>query len=153
MRTTLPLLATVLCILLATKNYAQQQLTFTYDAAGNQTERNLVCINCTPPAVASLAEDKLADLKPDSLGNTGRKFSAYPNPVTETLNIQWSSTDLYYIRLIEVFTLNGTRIYHKTYKSNQDQATISFLNLSSGIYLLRGIYNDDKHETVKVMKQ
>ncbi len=144
--------------------FGQNQLAFTYDEGGNQIERKLVCINCAQANVThteildkekqdSLLYAQLQDLqKKDMLALTGRQLNAYPNPLTEVLNVKWSSTDQSYIATIDVFALNGVCIYHKNYAYNQTETDISFLNLSAGMYVLRGIYNDGKQENVKVLK-
>ena len=129
---------------------AQQQLTFQYDAAGNQISRQMVCINCSP-AVASVQEEILP-LKKDSL-MAGRQFSAYPNPVTEILNLHWKTGDASYLKVIDVFSVNGTRLQHKDLSSQQTEATLSFFNLSPGMYVLRAVYSDGRQESLKVLKQ
>jgi len=152
MRTTLHLFTLVLALLYAGNTYAQQkQLTFNYDEAGNQINRNIICVNCNP-TVAEVRQENFLPPPKDSLVNV-RQFNAYPNPLTEILNLKWNTGDKSYLKIIDVFSANGTRIYHKEYSIEQAETTISFLNLNSGMYVLRVIYSDGKQENLKVMKQ
>ncbi len=151
MRPTLNLFSTLLFLLTAANCIAQQQVSFTYDVSGNQIERKLVCVNCSILAVKDVLKD-IKLFKNDSL-LTGRHFLTYPNPLKEVLHVKWSSTDQSFIIAIDVFALNGVRIYHKNYASNQTETDISFLNLNAGMYVLRGIYNDGKQENVEILKQ
>ena len=130
--------------------FDQQQLTFQYDAAGNQISRQVICINCSP-GVASVQEEILPLAKDSILA--GRQFSAYPNPVTEVLNLQWKTGDASYMKVIDVFSVNGTRLQHKVLSSQQTEASLSFFNLSPGMYILRGVYSDGRQESLKVLKQ
>lgn len=137
-------------IFFTNKLLAQQQLTFQYDAAGNQISREVICVNCTP-AVASVLEEILPPAKDSLLA--GRQFSAYPNPVTEILNLQWKTGDESYLKIIDVFSVNGTSLQHKVLSSKQTEATLSFFNLSPGMYILRAVYSDGRQESLKVLKQ
>ncbi len=165
MRPTLYLFTTVLLLLFAAKSFAQQQIVFAYDAAGNQTERNLICVNCTQADVKqtaildreildSLAQAQLKALKAqDSIALAGRKIKAYPNPLTEVLNVKWYASDNSYVSQINVFSMLGVRVYNKTFGQQQNYVGISFISLSAGVYVVQAIYNDGRQENIKVVKK
>lgn len=145
--------------------FGQNQLVFAYDAAGNQQERQLICVNCTqakanktnilnPKIQDSLAQAQMQALKTqDSLALVGRQLSAYPNPLTEVLNVKWYASDKTYISQINVYSILGVRFYHQTFLAQQNQVSISFLSLSSGLYVMQAIYNDGRQENIKVVKE
>ena len=54
---------------------------------------------------------------------------------------------------MDVFSVNGVRVYSKAYTSQQTETTIPFLNLSAGMYVLRAVYSDGRQESLKVVKQ
>lgn len=165
MRPTLHLFATLLFLLFAANSFAQHQVIFAYDAAGNQQERQLICVNCTQADVKqtkildrvaqdSLAQAQLQALKTqDSIALAGRKITAYPNPLTEVLNVKWYASDNSYVSQINVFSMLGVRVFSKAFGQQQNNVSISFLSFSSGMYVVQAIYNDGRQEKIKVVKK
>ena len=165
MRTTLHLFTTLLFLLFAVNSFAQQQVVFAYDAAGNQQERQLICVNCTQAnakvtdVIKLINQDsidlaKLQALKTqDSIALAGRKITAYPNPLTEVLNVKWYASDNTYVSQINVYSMLGVRVYHQTLRQQQNYVSISFLSLNSGVYEVQAIYNDGRQEIIKVVKK
>lgn len=137
---------------------AQAQLTFQYDAAGNQIVRQWVCVGCTN-GIASIPAAQQAELEKSPLfkdadtDSGSRTLTGYPNPVSETLQVKWWSDENIYVRSIEVFSLNGTKVFQDNYTKEQNYTTISFISLAPGAYLLRAIYSDGKKEILKIIKQ
>lgn len=137
-----------------------QELSFEYDNAGNQTIRRWICINCPVTRsvrAASLmstapAKEAITDKVPDST-IPGRKLTAYPNPVTEVLNVTWSANDKSYVQSIDVFSMTGVRTYHQNYSLAQTETSISFSSLAPGSYVLRVVYSDNRQEALKIIKQ
>jgi hypothetical protein len=81
------------------------------------------------------------------------KLMAYPNPLTEILNVKWWNDDQVYVKNIEVFTLSGVRLFSKTYSDKERETSISFLDFAAGSYLLKASYSNNKQEVVKLIKQ
>ena len=147
-----------ICIFLDV-NAQEPEIVFEYDAAGNQTKREWICINCTPEQIASISPKKIEALdksllakEPDPASSI-RSFKAFPNPVTETLQIEWITDNGSFIRSLEVFSLNGIRMFHGNYTAQQKSASISFLEMIPGGYILRALYSDGKKEALKIIKQ
>ncbi len=136
-----------------------QELTFEYDAAGNQTKRQWICINCTSAKAAVLATTKAEQLKQsafekDSLVNLiSRKLIAYPNPLVETLYLKWEATDQSFLKAIQVFTMNGIKVHAQNLAVQERETAINFSNYVPGIYLVRALYSDNRQEVIKVIKR
>lgn len=135
-------------LFLFSKSYAQE-VTFKYDAAGNQIEEKLVCINCTTVASHPIVSDTLKA----QFNTTINRFSAYPNPVQEILNIKLESITKETIKSIEVYAVNGAKVLSKKVNDNEAETSISFFNLQAGMYVLRVYFSDKTVETLKVVKQ
>jgi hypothetical protein len=132
---------------------AQTKLTFSYDAAGNQTNR-VLCINCTSKSVKEEIKEIEAVVEEDL-----EKFSEedvisyYPNPVKEELYLQWQLTDANYVTSIKVISISGQIL--RTYQSSNSNNTINILfqPYPSGIYLVSLNYKSGEEKTIKIIKQ
>lgn len=132
---------------------AQQKITFSYDAAGNQTNREL-CLNCAskkveqcPKEIEALVEDDLLKFSPQDV------VSYYPNPVKEELYLQWQLTPDNYVSSIHVYNVTGQVL--RTYQGNEsiNRLNIPFQSYPSGIYLVLLSYKDGGEKTIKIIKQ
>jgi hypothetical protein len=132
-----------------------QKLTFSYDASGNQIERRWVCVNCLTSngqaAAQKIANESKIDLKKDDF-SAGRNIKVYPNPVSETLNVNWQTPEKIFLKSIEVFGMAGNRVFRATYAPGQLEAEIPFNRLPPGTYILIGYYSDSKTQSIKVIK-
>ena len=139
----------IVLICFGTNKLKAQQLSFQYDNAGNQIVREWICVNC--PRISSVDTYDQQLLNTDHLKD--HKLSAYPNPLTEVLYVKWWNEDDVSLTSIEVYSLNGTRLFYEKFSSQQNQTSISFLNLAAGTYILRALYSNKKLETLKLIKQ
>lgn len=73
-------------------------------------------------------------------------FKAYPNPVTNVLNLSYSSE----ISSVEVFNVLGQKVIAKTLNVTNGQVDMS--NLNAGTYLVK-VTADGLTKTIKVVKQ
>lgn len=146
------LLIIPLCLLFSKITLAQK-LTFSYDASGNQTERRWVCINCGSASRMAEAKTKAinSELTLDEL-TTERGLKVAPNPLRETLNVNWGVPENVYLKSIEVYSISGSKVFSAKYSADSRQTQISFQHLPSGTYVLIGRYSDAKSETVKLIK-
>jgi len=157
--------AFLLCALtLAFAKANAQELQFTYDGAGNQTERKWVCVNCTviyPPSLASAptADEATQTNKTANADNLksaeNRPITAYPNPVAQILNVKWENDKNYYLNRIEAYSSQGITIYQKDIKNREplsQQAAIGFDKQMPGFYYVRAIYSDGQQKIIKVIK-
>ncbi|MCV9930890.1 T9SS type A sorting domain-containing protein [Flavobacterium sp. LS1R47] len=133
---------------------AQQKITFNYDAAGNQTLRELCLSGCTakmskeiPKEIDAITDEDLQKFSPEDV------ISYYPNPVREELYLKWELKDGNSVSSIVVYGLNGQTLntYHKTKKINTQN--ISFQSYPTGVYIVALIYTSGDQKTIKIIKQ
>jgi hypothetical protein len=141
----------------ANKMYAQQ-LSFSYDAAGNQIERKWVCINCVPAQASvggkntELNRGLLKKQEVELSGQAGRSVKAYPNPVREILHVNWQITEKdIAVKRLQVFNITGVKLYDQNVIGT-DQFEIAFNQYPAGTYLFMVTYSDNKKETLKIIK-
>lgn len=148
-----------ICLLSLPLRTYSQQLTFSYDDAGNQTERKWVCINCTSgkSAGSTLMDAPLKlDVKVlDTAKKTlvKRTIIASPNPLVETLNVNWQTEDGVSVKNIMVFNINGIRTHELNLKPNQNSVTLPFQHLATGAYILYITFSDQRKESIKLIKK
>ena len=82
-----------------------------------------------------------------------RVLTASPNPVQEVLAISWKNSDSTFVKNITVISMNGNIVRQEVYNSNVQEAFFSFVDLPSGLYLLLATFNDQKKQTIKIMKR
>ena len=105
-----------------------QNLSYTYDNAGNRVSRNTITLKSTKDAVNNeVFHETLTE-------NSGESFiKIYPNPVRELLIVEITGKSPEY--LIQLFDFNGKQILSLQTSNFLNQ--ISFANLISGTYILR----------------
>ena len=136
---------------LGINNYAQNKLSFDYDAAGNQILRQW-CTGChsrTTQNVKDFSEiekDDLEKFHPED------EISYYPNPVKEQLYLQWELTNHKKVTQILLYNLNGQLIKKIEQLENTSNAIFSFSALPQGIYNLILIYNNGEQKNIKIIK-
>lgn len=148
-----------ICLLSLPSRTFSQQLTFSYDAAGNQTERKWVCVNCTNSNSSNAAMEsaplKLAVKVLDTVKKVtvNRNIIASPNPLVETLNVNWQTEVGVSVKSIMVFNINGIRTHELNPKPNQSSVTLPFQHLATGTYILYVTFSDQRKESIKVIKK
>lgn len=129
-------------------------LKFTYDLAGNQTNREYVYIASgvwrhSNPANAKevITEEKLieSDIYSDIL--------YYPNPVVSELFLKWKNSEIDFVDRIELYSLSGQLIKSMSNIKNAEETTIDFQSLPSGYYNLLLIYNSGEAKDLKIIKK
>ena len=141
MRRTLPFIF----MLLALTAKAQQNLSYTYDAAGNRTERTIVMA-----ARSTDASDKAKDAPFFEEQVAGRQLKIYPNPVKEQLTIQISSYEPSARGEFALFGIAGSMLHRGTIDSE-----ITLVNMSrfaTGTYVLH-IISGGERTVWKIIKQ
>ena len=136
-----------------------QQLNFSYDAAGNQTERKWICVNCRPSgSTASTAET--TPLKVDvKLLDTAknitikRTITASPNPFLENLNVSWQVESGVSVKNITVFNISGMKMTDVDPVPSQNTITIPFQRFATGMYIVYITFSDQRKESIKVIKK
>ena len=148
----------LLLVLLVTsiRCHGQDRITFSYDNAGNQIQRNL-CLNC-PPGTAKTANVKpkeITALKDEDL----QKFfpedviSYYPNPVKEELYLKWELKDQNLVNSIQVYGLSGQLLKSYSGLEKTNTQNIPFQEYPSGVYAVVLFYSDGEQKSIKIIKQ
>lgn len=134
--------------------FAQQHLSFEYDASGNQKKREL-CLNCSSkikkPIKAQenelLKEEDLISFYPED------NLSYYPNPVNEELFLKWGNTNDIITSKIHLVSLNGQSIKYFNVSESTNSLSIPFQELPSGIYMVVVIYKNGDQKAIKIVKK
>lgn len=144
------LLACCLC------NFAKSQtLEFTYDAAGNQIQRELVTIylnslNSTNSVEDSEQEEETMLPKSESANVNSTTIEIYPNPVVDLLNVEWP-LELQITEII-LFDNSGKMLQLKKVYEGTTRETFNLGTYSSGIYYLRVFDRTQQSKTYKIIK-
>jgi hypothetical protein len=80
-------------------------------------------------------------------GFESNKFTFYPNPVKDVLNIGYSKT----IAKVAMYNILGQEVLEKTINGDQSQINVS--NLPKGTYLVKVTTEDGSVKTIKVIKE
>lgn len=128
------------------------RINFTYDAAGNQTQRTFCFCNIVPGGkqiadISAVKEEDYLNFFPNDA------LSYYPNPVKEELYLKWELVNDNQVTKIQVFTLNGQLL--NTFSGLEESTTqsIPFLLYPSGVYLVLLNYKDGEQKSVKIIKE
>jgi len=132
--------------------YAQQnKITFTYDAAGNQTSR-IYCLNCSGKQakeikeIEALVDEDLQKFFPEDI------ISYYPNPVKEELYLKWEMKDDYVLSVV-VYNINGQILKSHAAGESINTLNIPFAEYASGVYIIALNYKKGDQKTIKIIKQ
>jgi hypothetical protein len=131
---------------------AQDKIVFTYDAAGNQSLREL-CINCSNPNARYISnpnELKKEDLVTSEVSNL---ISYYPNPVREELYLSWELANNNSVTAIQLYDLSGRLLLSFERLSNVNLQMIPFIEYPTGNYLVMLHYANGEQKTIKIIKK
>jgi len=142
-----------LLILLHTDLVAQQKLKFTYDTAGNQTLRDRVCLTCLKAVmpemdsllVGATVEEEVSDL-------FDFEMTAYPNPVTETLFVEWFPNERLKPKELQLFTVDGRHLSTIPIHTMRGEQPVYFKDNPPGLYLLKVLFENGERRTIRVVK-
>jgi hypothetical protein len=129
---------------------AQNKLTFSYDAAGNQISR-VLCINCISNSevkeIEAITEDNLLEYSQKDV------ISYYPNPIREELYLQWQLMNDNYVISIHLNSTTGQVL--RTYQTNQQDTNLMmpFQAYPAGFYIVMMFYKDGGEKSIKIIKQ
>lgn len=131
----------------------QNKITFNYDLAGNQISRELCISGCTAKKVKEIKEieaivdEDLEKFFPSDV------ISYYPNPVKEELYLKWDIIDDNRVSSLVIYGSQGQTL--KTFMNIESLETlnISFVEYSSGIYIIALNYKNGNQKTIKIIKQ
>ena len=86
----------------------------------------------------------------DEIKQTGG-ISIYPNPVSQTLNIQYNFKNNSKVRL-EIFDVIGQQVYSRMMDNSENKTTVNTSNFMSGVYVVK-LGNEKEQFVSKFVKQ
>lgn len=147
---------------------AQQKLVFNYDTAGNQIVRERLCLNCTQvkeqiveskdslnlqtkpaiePATALIAE------KEEEEGEEELRISAYPNPVSDVLQVEWIEHPILKPHQLLLFSGEHRQLAQIILRKNQNIQDISFNRYPTGVYILVVVFENGQRRSFQIIKK
>jgi len=138
-------------------------LIFSYDAAGNQTQR-LYCLfgtNCIisrqTPESLSLKEEVLVSIETivDEMEENvfGKDLKIYPNPTKDIVFINIKSELIYKVESIKIFNSNASLIQELKFNADS-KLEIDLTGKPSGVYFVHMHMNDGNNSiTKKIIKE
>ncbi|MFM9988351.1 T9SS type A sorting domain-containing protein [Flavobacterium sp.] len=144
----------ILLILLTYSFCNAQKISFDYDAAGNQIQRNWCITGCHSKTSNEIPKE-IADLKPEDLQKffPEDEISYYPNPIKEQLYIKWELINDNKVTSLEMYSLNGQLVKSYTKLENTNNQTVTFGTYPSGIYTLLLLYTNGEQKSIKIIKE
>lgn len=132
-----------------------QTLLFTYDAAGNQVQRELVIISVNSITstnnVETEQEEETMLPKSNSLNDNASVIEFYPNPVVDLLNVEWSPE----LQLTEIMLFDnlGKLLQVKKVNNGTVRETFNLSTYSSGVYYIRVFDASKQSKSYKIIKK
>jgi len=105
--------------------FSQKKLVFEYDAAGNQTLRNLVNVG------TSSVVDMTTVLSDEPT------LQIYPNPVSTDLNISWDKAGSDYVTQIEIHAYNTFGVENVKFLAVGNRIVLDMSQRPAGVYYLK----------------
>lgn len=141
--------------------YAQEYtISFSYDDAGNQVIRDRVCLNCrefsknetvidTTAVIVKTSKDLEDD---DSLFNEDSKIMAYPNPVTDILQVEWIPSEKKVDQIL-LFSIDNQKLFHTQVNHKLTRLDLDFSRYPTGNYIILVLYTGNTKQSFKVIKK
>lgn len=159
------ILTTFLCVLIYHFGNAQNEYRaqYGYDGAGNQTNRNWVCVNCQSSAraipadtidivEAELQDDVLDDVLDSTTPEEVSTIDAYPNPVTSILQVEWVDNQKM-VSNIALYSMSGRQLFQRTVQQKAGKLDLDFSIYPSGRYIISVEYNDSSRKAFHILKK
>ncbi|GAB4318914.1 MAG: hypothetical protein Kow00127_11050 [Bacteroidales bacterium] len=126
---------TLFMLLSGTYLFAQKDyhVEFTYDAAGNRTERHIIELKKQGKDNNPESKSTRAKNYTQALGQ--HQITIFPNPVKEQLTVKITNPELSNATRLELLSLPGKRMYSKKVLRESTQVDLS--KLPAGTYILK----------------
>lgn len=146
-------LLTLFCVLAPVLLYAQSEINYSYDSAGNRVERNVIMLKSI--AKSASAGENVSNERVDTNAFEDefneRKISIYPNPTSGNLAINISGANLSSSCIAQVYNIIGKKLMELPVQMN-NVTKLNMNNLPASTYLLILIFDSEKL-TYKIIKQ
>lgn len=132
---------------------AQDKLVFGYDTAGNQTLRNRVCLTCLKAVLPDVLDSVPIVAEEATLEDFGTfRMMAFPNPVTDMLQVEWDEHPQKKPVKLILFTLEGRKVTETALSGNRGLFEVEFSRHPPGGYLMLVLYENGTKESFKIIK-
>ena len=121
---------------------AQMALSFSYDNAGNQTQRRLINI--------LLVKNQNVEIFALSDGD---ELKYWPNPVADYLNMEWFNDEERYCNNLTIYNNQGKLLLSKDYKEDENVDRLDFSQYSVGMYFITLTFSNQEQKQIKIIKQ
>ena len=129
---------------------------FAYDAAGNRTQRHVICLRAPhdgetqqPKSTANNGQPKSEDAVYSQLMGK-QQISIFPNPVSGELTVVIAHPEPGSQAAIEVYSPDGKKLLHKSHV--RSKAVVDFSEWPPGTYVLK-IETNSGAQSWKVVKK
>ncbi len=120
---------------------------FDFDNAGNQIKRYF-------PYNKSSKQEVIAATAIQEINEENKsELSYFPNPIEAELTISWVKSKNTYINSIQVFNINGKLIRSFNPSKSNQELSLPFQNIASGVYIIKALFNNGKQDSFKVIKK
>jgi hypothetical protein len=152
---TIQLLIILTYIILQTNTITAQNFIYTYDAAGNRIQRQVIYLKSAQVNKQQPQENQTTGIVQDVVGE--QKITIFPNPTKGKLGIQFHHSDNTAFNhsgnsgnLIVLYDLSGKTVAQK--EINSQFCEIDLTGVRTGIYVMR-IRMEGKAQEWKVVKE
>ncbi len=129
------------------------ELIFTYDVAGNQTERFYCPDNCS--STNKQTKEKETDINEEAdhseENDLGKSITVFPNPTEDFVTIKVESELLEQITSAKIYSSSASLV--KSLKTNTQNLQVNLSGLPLGVYFLHIHLNDGSSITKKIIKE
>ena len=140
---------------------AQNKLAFSYDTSGNQVLREKLCLNCplnkeqvveVKDTISQSSKDAINPLQALLPSENPFKIVAYPNPVTDVLQVEWLDDPTKIPVRIMLFSRENRKLTEFIISRNRYQQDISFSHYPTGVYILSVFFENGERRTFQIIK-
>ena len=140
---------------------AQNKLAFSYDTSGNQVLREKLCLNCplnkeqvveVVDSTSQLSKDAIKILQAPLSTENAFKIVAYPNPVSEVLQVEWIDDPLKVPIRMTLFSRENRKLAEFVITPNRYQQDIQFSHYPTGVYILSVFFENGERRTFQIIK-
>ena len=124
---------------------AQSQITFSYDAAGNQVMRQY----CPSPTACASSQRTAQEASPAEPEDS---FTIYPNPTQGLLYLSWKETMGQKLQTVTLLDLSG-RSVSIPFQQQGSSAQLQLAQWPSGLYFIQFGFEDNTKITKRISLQ
>lgn len=126
------------------------KLIFTYDTSGNQISRSWLCLNCSPKPSGKtekeLNDEPLLEIKDNNI-------IAYPNPVTDFLQLEWIDNPERQPEQIFLYSMDSKMLFNNKINERNGKMELSLQNYPTGVYLLLVVFKSGEKKSYNIIKK